>query len=40
MKTAIISVAKVLSLALSVGGSFAHAQNYTQVNLVANTPPA
>jgi hypothetical protein len=36
MKTALNSVATAVSLALSVG-SFAHAQHYTQVNLVANT---
>jgi hypothetical protein len=36
MKTALFSAATAVSLALSVG-SFAHAQHYTQVNLVANT---
>jgi len=36
MKTALYSVATAVSLALSVGSS-AHAQHYTQVNLVANT---
>src|ERR1700758_1391059 len=36
MKTELFSVATALSLALSVG-SFAYAQHYTQVNLVANT---
>ena len=36
MKT-FLSWAIAASLALSVG-SFANAQNYTQVNLVANTP--
>ena len=36
MKTALYSVATAVSLALSVG-SFAYAQHYTQVNLVANT---
>jgi uncharacterized protein (TIGR03118 family) len=36
MKTALFSAATAVSLALSVG-SFAHAQHYTQINLVANT---
>ena len=36
MKTALFSAATAVSLALSVGSS-AHAQHYTQVNLVANT---
>ena len=36
MKTALYSVAKAVSLALSVG-SFAYAEHYTQMNLVANT---
>jgi uncharacterized protein (TIGR03118 family) len=36
MKSALFSVATSVSLALSVG-SFAYAQHYTQVNLVANT---
>jgi uncharacterized protein (TIGR03118 family) len=36
MKSTFLSIASVASLALSVG-SFAHAQHYTQVNLVANT---
>jgi uncharacterized protein (TIGR03118 family) len=36
MKSALFSVATAVSLALSVG-SFAYAQHYTQVNLVANT---
>lgn len=37
MKTKFISTVTAASLALSVG-SFAQAQHYTQVNLVANTP--